>query len=775
MTRRSTGVLLLWLMLMTAAVVYILREVRLQTDVSSLLPVGASPAQRALLDQLRSGSTMRLLLLAIEGGTPDQLAAASRVLSDKLHSSGDFIRVANGMDVWSERERAFFLDYRYLLSATTRPEQFSVAGLRSALQQRLQELASPLGVLSKTLLPRDPTGASLALMQAWQPPGAPAKVQGVWVADNPPRALLLAETKVPGYAFAPQQALQMRMQEAFTTCKQEVGANSLRLLSTGPAVFTVQIQQQIERDAWRLSVAATVAVSLFLLLTYRSLTLLLLSLVPLLSAIVMGTVCVNATFGFVHGITLAFGITLLGVVDDYPIHLFTHIDDRTDPQAALRSIWPTLRMGVVTTVIGFGAMVFAPFPGLTHLGLFAVSGLITGALVTRWVLPQIIPAGFRARIPSRNMPDLALMNRGAAVWVPAVVAAACFWLYSSNEPLWERDVDRLTPIPSEAKNLDRTLREAIGAPDVRHLLIAQGATAEMALERSEALGTLLDPHIVAGDLSGYDAPHRYLPSEKTQRARQEALPEPEQLEQALGLAVSALPFKSGLFAPFLSDVTAAKHRPLIGPDTYRDTMFETRLRALLREQDGGWVALLPLYGVQKSAVLQRDFATPGDSAGLFLDLKEESNSMVSEFRNAALRLLAWGALALVVVLAASERDAQRVVRIVLPMLCALVCVAALLHGMHERLSLFHIAAFLLVIGLGLDYALFLNRPHKSAVEFGRTIYGVLICSATTLLVFGVLASSDVPVLRAIGLTAALGSVLSLVFAAALAPRLPSPD
>jgi predicted exporter len=97
-----------------------------------------------------------------------------------------------------------------------------------------------------------------------------------------------------------------------------------------------------------------------------------------------------------------------------------------------------------------------------------------------------------------------------------------------------------------------------------------------------------------------------------------------------------------------------------------------------------------------------------------------------------------------------------------------VVTAALLHALGERFSIFHLTSFLLVIGLGLDYALFFNRRHGTPAERGRTVYGVIVCSTTTILVFGVLALSQIPVLRAIGMTAALGALICLIFTALLA-------
>jgi predicted exporter len=149
-------------------------------------------------------------------------------------------------------------------------------------------------------------------------------------------------------------------------------------------------------------------------------------------------------------------------------------------------------------------------------------------------------------------------------------------------------------------------------------------------------------------------------------------------------------------------------------------------------------------------------------------LKEESNRMVSLYRNETLRLLGWGVLSIGLVLLVGLRAPVTVLRVMFPIGSAIVVVAASLHALGEQFSLFHLASFLLVIGLGLDYALFFNRRHGTQAERGRTVYGLVVCSTTTVLVFGVLALSHIPVLRAIGLTTSLGSMACLVFAALLA-------
>ena len=52
---------------------------------------------------------------------------------------------------------------------------------------------------------------------------------------------------------------------------------------------------------------------------------------------------------------------------------------------------------MLTSVVGFATLLFSGFPGLAQLGLYSVSGIVVAAGVTRFVLPTLLPAGFRVR------------------------------------------------------------------------------------------------------------------------------------------------------------------------------------------------------------------------------------------------------------------------------------------------------------------------------------------------------------------------------------------
>jgi predicted exporter len=748
---------------------FVATRTHIETELSRMLPEGATPTERLLLTELRTGVAGRLILMALEGQDPDRLAGASKQLAAWMRDSGAFQYVGNGEQAWTKEERERLFQDRYVLSPSVQESTFSRARLRDSLEQRLRELASPISSMVKGLIPADPTGELMNILQTWNTWTGTTRHQGVWFSSDRRRALLLAETKAAGFDTESQERIQGQIRNAFRRIAGDpTGAASARVVMTGPGVIAVEMQQTIQDDVWRLSLWATALVTTFLLVSYGSVSILALSLVPLTSAIVAGIVAVDLAFGFIHGITLAFGITLLGVVDDYPIHLFSHLTRQARAPAVMKEIWPTMRLGVVATALGFSALLLSGFPGLSQLGLFAMVGLFTAAGVTRWVLPHLVPAGFEARREGLQVARWADTLAKARLVVPLVVVLAIGSLFWSDAPLWEQDIANLSPISTDKKERDQALRNDIGVPDPRDLIVVDGSSEEEALQRSETVALALDPLVAKGELGGYDLAARYLPSRKTQQARQAALPDRETLERNLTSAVKDLPFKPSLFQPFLDAAGKAKTQDPVDSRTFRGTALGLKLGSLLFMREGRWVAVVPLRGVTDRQKLRDLLSLGRDPKVTYLDLKEESNRMVAVYRNEALGLLGWGALSIGLVLLVGLRAPIMVLRVTLPIVSAIVVVVAVLHAWGERFSLFHLASVLLVIGLGLDYALFFNRRQGTPTERARTVYGLIVCSTTTILVFGVLAISQIPVLRAIGMTAALGSLACLLFAALLA-------
>ena len=268
---------------------FVATRAHVETELSRLLPEGATPTERLLLTELRTGATGRLILIALEGEDADLLAGASKQLAAWMRESGAFHYVGNGEQAWTKEERERLFQYRYVLSPSVQESTFSRAHLRDSLELRLSDLTSPLSPMVKELIPGDPTGEFMKILQAWMTWTAPARHQGVWFSSDLRRALLVAETHAAGFDMEAQEQLQGQIRAAFrSVAGTPSGAAPVQLVMTGPSVIAVEMRQTIQDDVWRLSLCATLLVTTFLFVSYGSISILALSLLPLTSAILAG-------------------------------------------------------------------------------------------------------------------------------------------------------------------------------------------------------------------------------------------------------------------------------------------------------------------------------------------------------------------------------------------------------------------------------------------------------------------------------------------------------
>lgn len=773
--RRGMTAIALWLAFLLACSVIISRS-HFTTDLSAFLPSTPTPEQQLLMDQLKEGLTSRLILVGIEGADAPARAGISRQIAQRLRADPAFVTINNGEPVNTERDRAFLFNNRYLLSPAVTPARFTDEGLHAALSDSIDLLASPAGLLVKSLLPRDPTGEMMQLLDQFNSGSRPHLVDGAWASRDGARALMLIQTRAAGSDTDAQQRAMASIQQAFDTAA--AASPAAKLVMTGPGVFSVTSRDTIKSQVSRLSIISVVLIATLLLLVYRSFTALALGYLPVISGVLAGIAAVSLGFGSVHGITLGFGTALIGEAVDYSIYLFVQSEqDGADQQNWIKRFWPTIRLGVLTSIFGFASLLLSGFPGLAQLGLYSIAGLVSAAAVTRFVLPHLLPAKFRIHDVSAIGRVLAqLAGRAAALRWPAVMVllAACIILVNHRASLLNDKISSLSPVSQADVALDERLRADMGAPDVRYLVVVSGTSRDAVLRSSEQVSTLLQMHVDQGELARFESPSRYLPSAETQRARQASLPTPAQLETQLAKAVQGLPVRANLFTPFLADVAAARSQPLLQAADVEKTSMAMAIDALLIQQDKQWRALLPLTAPEgidiNAARIRAALKASGLPDVLFVDMKAESDRLYSGYLHEVVLLSLGGVIAIIALLLLVFRSPMRVVRIVVPLLAAVITVMAGLAVFGQQLIILHLVGFLLVVAVGSNYALFFDRPDPHTPIAPRTLVSMLFANLTTVAGFGLLAFSNVSILQAMGATVAPGVILALMYSAIFSRR-----
>jgi predicted exporter len=809
-THRRT-ILSLWLLLIALCALIISRT-PFTADLSAFLPAHPTAQQQVLMTHVQSGWASRMVLVGIEGGEAAQRAQASRQLAQGLRQGGLFDQVQNGDPAGFKAIGEWIFQNRYRLSPANTLDRYNAKGLQEAIADTLSLLGTPAGSAFKPLLNRDPTGETLRIAEAMIPAQTPHTESGVWAAkpqnNKKPRALLLLSTKAEGGDWDAQARAIAHIHHTF----ESLQAKGFRLQISGPGVMAVQSRAQIEREVQWLSIAGLLAMGVLLGAVLGSFRALLLAALPVLSGVLAGIAAVGVGFGGVHGITLGFGSTLIGEAVDYAIYYLIQAGRRRDSSdktapghtsehpAWLAKSWPTVRLGLLTSLCGFAALAFSGFPGLAQLGVFSVAGLLAAAFTTRYVLPVFNQKPLRNTLVKRALSQFAdylflkcqsNQNKKHTLWrhinlknISLILSlAATIVIIQQKESIWRGDLSNLSPVPATALKLDAELRADLSTSDAASLVLVQEPNEERALRTVEVLTHTLDTWVEQGLIAGYDSPTRWLPSLYTQKQRLQNLPDEATLREHLAQASQGSALPASRLAPFIEDVKQARKAVPITRESLDKTAVAPLIDALLLRQKTSVTAFVPLHApvgpshintVDLQNRLQKLSATShGLQTVQLLKVKQELDNLYAHYLNEAIVQAVVGGAAVLLLLLAWLKSIKRWARVCWPLLLALVLTLGGLVFLQIPLGVLHLVGLLLVLALGSNYALFFDQlaqgSSATSDEHSDTLASLLLANLTTVISFGLIAFSQIPALSALGRVVAPGALLALCLAAAWVP------
>ena len=702
---------------------------RTSFDLAALLPAADTAAQEVLKERFGVGPGAQAIYAVLPNASFETTAA----VVERLNGIPSITRVLSATDELAPDSIPSILwDSQFLLADLPT----DTAAWRKILEDRLADIALADEELLR-LIVADPLLATV---------GAFADVTGGTAQYGEAEGqYLVVLTSVPAF----DAGGQARLVEAIRGAVSQAGAPDARLY--GPGVYTADLQATVRFEATLFSIMAAFGLTCLLFWWFRSWTVVVAIATPMLVGTAVGYSVVALAYDEIHGIAVAFGFTLLGITVDYPLHVFSH-PSRPD------AVWPTLRIGVASTLIAYGVFHFGGSPALAQLGTFAIFGVTAAALATAWLsqpgrrflMGQHDATAVPGRAPRLRLPHWP--------WVVTLSLAVPLLLL---RPVFSDDLSTLTPVAPDILAADAELREKLGASDMRHLVVVRAGTLERALERSEAVAARLDRALASGALSGYQHVGQFLPSRQTQRRRQAAVRAfladgGTRPGSAFAQAADALGFAPDAFHPFQERLAAASaSRGLLTRDAVRrDPDLAVLLDTHLYRAGDVWKSLVFLRDVADTATIAHVVAElPGVA---FLDLKTASTSLVSQFRQRLLGVLGVSLLVIAGAVLALTRSVRRTVWISGTVATALAVAATGAVYLRGGISPFDLMSLALVAGLSLDYGLFFSKHHRSAEDMVDTGRAVLICATSSLLVFCILSLSSIPVLRSLGSTVAVG-------------------
>jgi predicted exporter len=758
-----------WAMVMLALLAVfafrVLPDPRVETDVLALLPTAETDrAFDASLDEFSSELARKQIFL-VGGKTLNDASLAATAFAKELEASGAFTSVRWKFETDFPGRIAIYLAHRdFLLSA--RDRDALAGGATEKLEVRaLRAAYTPTGFLQVLGLAEDPLGFTSEFLRTAAFSSGNAHLEdSMLVVQGDARSFVLVLTENAGHPFASSVQEQVMPAIARARVVASRATNSpVEVLGSGAILHASAAAERARSEIATFGTIESGAVVVLLLLVFGSMRPLLLSLLTLGLAITAAYTVVRFVFGEVHILALVFGSSLIGSVIDYSIHFFA--DRFRDPAqwtpvAAVPHVGPAILLGLTTTLVGYLVLAAVPFPGLEQIALFCMTGLIVGCGSVLCLYPVL--ASERGHLPRLGPLVGHAIDRRLKAWrwtnakvaVLAIIALVIALGLVRVEV--QDDIRALQQSPAQLMREEQRVRDLLGSGIETRFFLVTGDSAQGVLEAEERLTQSLDRLKENHGIASYQSVSTGVPSLVTQRRNHELLAERvyapsgllEQVMSKLGFEPRAIERRRAEFA--------ASNAPLTLEEWLGSPASQDARHLWIGQVGSRFATVVRLGGISDVSALQQ-LQGPGVR---LIDRVAQTTQTLSRYRYAMTLLLVavYGVAGLILVFRFGWRGAPRML---LPSVAATLTTIGIFGWLGVPFNLFTLLALWLVLGLGIDYGIFLRHGREHRVT---AILSVTLSACTTLIAFGLLALSATPFIRTIGLTLLFAITLSWLFA-----------
>lgn len=477
----------------------------------------------------------------------------------------------------------------------------------------------------------------------------------------------------------------------------DLATNNVKIYIGGAPVHTAEMYNHSKIE---ISVLSIIALLMIVVLNYglfRKFKTIIPIALSLAVGYFTGTIALFLCFSAPHVLVFVFGTTLVGLGIDYSFHTISNTDKNTD-----KSILHSL----ITTVICFVPLLFASIDLLRQISVFTITGLIAIYLFIKLFV--------NLRVKPTNTKNITITNKKYRPYIigtlcAITIAAVCFAKIENNMAALYRPHGELATAEKIIGKLNQTTSSAF--------LVVRGHDVQEVLETSESLR---DNGVQFFGISNV------IPSLKRQAENQELVKQlyasqAKKIKTALGLRTTPKFTETGALT--------LENAGAIG-DTMQKFLME----------NGDYIYSISMI-----------YDTPtinNPNARVIMPAKIIEQTM-SKYSTQAYRLLLVCGVALLIALFAIYRG--RAIKYLTPALLGADIAIGVMTILGMPLTFFHLLSLFIVIGLGLDYAIF-HINTNSAADTRATLYSFL----TSFIGFGLLAFTSFFLIAAMGITLAIG-------------------
>ncbi len=739
---QQSPLLFVWIILVVASAAFSFYRISngavFESNIRALLPADYAPAVNATLKQKLSSGAERSFVVLIQGNNKEKGLLLAKSLVGYLERSPQIIISKQEQSI-IQRLKQFYFPYRYQLLADSTRHWLQSDDASMIANRLIEQLYSPVQSLRPYSFSDDPFNLAGTWMQAiflkdkaFSTTEIPAIIKG----NN---AWYIVKGEVMGSPF--DLSVQQSLTAAFALFNDEQANNSVSLWKSGLVFHATEGARIARAEISVVGLGSLLGIILLTTAVFRSLR----PLFAIVLVLTISTLVALATsllfFERVHLVTLAFGATLLGLAVDYIFHFLLKFSSTKNGRTALSLLLKGLLISTVSSVIAYLLQLLSPFPGLRQFAVFVASGLTTACF-------SVIVLGRYYKDPNSHRVLLCL-NAYPNVIAPIYQKLATFpktidffmlcflvtgMLYL-NDKGNQDDIRLLNTSSDSLLESEQQVRQILGHIEGQRYFLVNGDSEQALIETIEQLLGVIHLPVKAGQLPEVHAVTDLTPSLKTQRRNYQLVRDKLYGPQgALVQLCAKLEIDCETFAQPPAELKTSlipRNLPVFLNQIMPTHLLMSEHQAIVTTKQTSQEQLQSLKSVAEKL----------DNVE-FIDQVEQISKILSEYRQHVAGLLVLFLLCLIVICIALFR--QRGMTVIISLLISML--AALVFSAHQGISLFHVLALLLVMGITIDMAVFYIQPGLDA----DTWTAASLSCCTSLLAFGLLSYSQVPVLQQFG-------------------------
>jgi len=367
----------------------------------------------------------------------------------------------------------------------------------------------------------------------------------------------------------------------------------------------------------------------------------------------------------------------------------------------------------------------------------------------------------------------------------------------------ESDLTVMHPRPNPALDTQAEIARRFGASPESMIVYLKAETPEQLVALAHRVDERLSsPRVREGGITGTLGLATLLPDPEIVPARLAAIPpgEADRVVADFNAVIADSPFDAKAYEPyagFLRELLSRRTAPGVEQLQAYPQLAKTVLPGSGATGGGSGpveaITMVFLGGgasdaaARDAAVLAARGALAGLPGATLTGMSVLGHDTEAEVRRELPRLFGFASALVVAYLLVHFRSPRDTVLSVLPTAFSFVLLLAVMRLAGQKLNMMNLVALPLLIGMDVDYGIFLVSLARSAraagadaaavrerivSELGTGCYAVAMCAATTVLGFGSLVTTSVPAVRSLGFVVGVG-VIACLFATlfVLAPLL----